>query len=1231
MKLCFNFLILLISFFSAYTEGKQGVTNRKVSEYLLQDAIKGKTPISKNINYSFYKKNELQIIPSWEGSFNNSGIAFPPLIVGTESWQGRIEFTNVHPDDVYYNVAIVGSSDFTISRNTCVQGVTFCLIEVEYTPTTIGKVSAQLNYSINIGAPGNPDQHFSFPVTGQGLPYVECPECSAYELGSIIKMDNRALSESVHIVGTDFSLVYSSDYAEGFIKPETEPEWIENFNPEAWSVSVVHHYDIQRGKLHLGTGKIVKRLSTLLPSGLHMIVNDDEIYLFDADGKHFETKSALTGALKYSFTYASNFRISKITDPYNNETNFLRTNGRLTSIVSPYGQVTTVTTNSSRLINRIRNPNQEEHGINYNSSDLMTGYKRPSQTQFSTIQYDNNGRLKLDQGIGGNLWNIIEDYTGDYPATVQTSNLGRTKRYSSNRNAENVFERTITKPSGFITTYSEGPDRSNVSSNAFETVSTETQSDERFGNRLPRLSKVLETKNGKTRTTEILKATGLADPADPFSYSEIITTTKINNAVTTDIFTKQSLTRTIRDPEGVITNIKINNLERPVSMQLGNDVPMTITYDERGRVSEVNQSGQNKITYTYNEQGYVETETNGLNQVTSYGYDLAGRQTSITLPDSRIIEYKYNADGKIIEITPPGKPPHVFNYNLMELLESYLPPFLSGEDVNTTYEYNLDKQLTAVNRPNGKTLNYSYHSVTGLLESMDFEPGELQSYTYIPNTEHPSVITSPDEVQSSFSYFGMEDLASETQTIGTDSIKVSFEHDNYFRPINRTIEVNSSIVGSIPTDYRLNGQPSLVGEMSLGYDTSSGRLVSTILNKVRDTRTYDQYGNLKSYRVGFYPGTKCKTIDIESCATEFYSYQLTRDTLNRIIQKDEKVQGVTAKYKYGYDTAGRLAWVTKNGATESLFNYDSNSNRISGKQNRKSFTATYDSQDRLLTYTLQGSLPKSFEYNANGELVSITEGGVVTNFTPDVLGRLKSVTLPNSSLINYKLDHEGRRAQKLINGSPVKRLVYEDTSKVAAELDPAGVIKEYVYATNINSADYMKVGTTLYRVIKDHLGSPRFVVNARTGSIVQRMDYNEWGMVTLDTNPGFQSFGFAGGIYDQDTKLVKFGARDYDGSTGRWLSKDPILFNAGDTNLYGYVLQDPVNLIDPTGKVAVAGAGAGSFIICAGTILFVADKAAEIKASKICQKNNPDETKKSCDEKASKDGFKKNVEDILND
>jgi uncharacterized protein RhaS with RHS repeats len=50
--------------------------------------------------------------------------------------------------------------------------------------------------------------------------------------------------------------------------------------------------------------------------------------------------------------------------------------------------------------------------------------------------------------------------------------------------------------------------------------------------------------------------------------------------------------------------------------------------------------------------------------------------------------------------------------------------------------------------------------------------------------------------------------------------------------------------------------------------------------------------------------------------------------------------------------------------------------------------------------------------------------------------------------------------------------------------------------------------------------------------------------------------------------LVRFGARDYDPFTGRWTAKDPIGFDGDGANLYGYVLADPVNLIDHYGNAA---------------------------------------------------------------
>jgi RHS repeat-associated protein len=91
------------------------------------------------------------------------------------------------------------------------------------------------------------------------------------------------------------------------------------------------------------------------------------------------------------------------------------------------------------------------------------------------------------------------------------------------------------------------------------------------------------------------------------------------------------------------------------------------------------------------------------------------------------------------------------------------------------------------------------------------------------------------------------------------------------------------------------------------------------------------------------------------------------------------------------------------------------------------------------------------------------------------------------------------------------------------------------------------------------------VVDTATGAVAQRIDYDSYGRVLTDTNPGFQPFGFAGGLTDRDTGLVHFGLRDYDPQTGRWLSPDPVGFSGGDANLYGYVGGNPVDLVDPVG------------------------------------------------------------------
>ena len=140
-------------------------------------------------------------------------------------------------------------------------------------------------------------------------------------------------------------------------------------------------------------------------------------------------------------------------------------------------------------------------------------------------------------------------------------------------------------------------------------------------------------------------------------------------------------------------------------------------------------------------------------------------------------------------------------------------------------------------------------------------------------------------------------------------------------------------------------------------------------------------------------------------------------------------------------------------------------------------------------------------------------------------------------------------------------------------------------------------GGKTYRIISDHLGSPRLIINTSESTVAQRLDYDVWGSIILDTNPGFQPFGFAGGFYDQHTKLTRFGARDYDAYIGRWTTKDPIGLNGG-LNVYRYVGSDPVNGIDPEGKEVVNG------MVCTATVM-----ALDLAATAIDFNNSVSEAK----------------------
>ena len=164
-------------------------------------------------------------------------------------------------------------------------------------------------------------------------------------------------------------------------------------------------------------------------------------------------------------------------------------------------------------------------------------------------------------------------------------------------------------------------------------------------------------------------------------------------------------------------------------------------------------------------------------------------------------------------------------------------------------------------------------------------------------------------------------------------------------------------------------------------------------------------------------------------------------------------------------------------------------------------------------------------------------------------------------------DPLGRRIAKKINGNIVEKYLWKGKTTLLAVYDGNdNLLMRFMYA-DARAPLAMTKGGLNYYLCYDQVGSLRLVTDT-FGNVVKEIDYDSFGNVLADSDPSFTvPFGFAGGLYDVDTGLVHFGARDYDPDTGMWTAKDPILFKGRDTNLFGYVLKDPVNLIDPLGLI----------------------------------------------------------------
>ena len=193
-------------------------------------------------------------------------------------------------------------------------------------------------------------------------------------------------------------------------------------------------------------------------------------------------------------------------------------------------------------------------------------------------------------------------------------------------------------------------------------------------------------------------------------------------------------------------------------------------------------------------------------------------------------------------------------------------------------------------------------------------------------------------------------------------------------------------------------------------------------------------------------------------------------------------------------------------------------------------------------------------------------------FSWDFENRVTSVTLPGGGgTVTFRYDPFGRRIQKS-SASGIVNYLYDGANTVT-EVDVAGnTLAAYAQGAGIDEPLAMwRAGATSYYEA-DGLGS---VTSLSAGSTLSATyTYDAFGNPTASTGTLTNPFRYTGREWDSETNLYYYRARYYDPASGRFVSEDPIRWFSGTADFYGYVQNDPADLVDPLGLRAAKSATA---------------------------------------------------------
>jgi RHS repeat-associated protein len=710
------------------------------------------------------------------------------------------------------------------------------------------------------------------------------------------------------------------------------------------------------------------------------------------------------------------------------------------------------------------------------------------------------------------------------------------------------------------------------------------------------------------RTTAIVDPLGHATTMAYDAAGRLVGLTNANGEATAYAYDAADRLTTVTAPLSRVATMAYDAADDLLVAYDANLNPTTFGYDRLHRLTSAAMPLSRTVTYSYDKVDNLAGVKDANNNRVTYAYDAADRLTTVTAPLSRVATMAYDAADRLTSTTDPKGLTSSFTYDPLDRVATRSDP--RGVGFFTSFAYDDAGNLIGLTDPDGNRTTYSYDGADRMTTAVD----ALGTATYAYDADD-ELTDRTDHLgrRVTFGYDAGGRMTGERWLSGATVVRtLSYGYDNVGR-LTSASDPDAALAfaydaGGRPTSAATAGPALGQTALTLTYsydpgDRRTGLVDSNAAGVGRTTYAYDKadrlttltrsFGGVAGPQVllGYDPGDRLTSIrrTAAGAGTEVAT-TLAYDAADRLttLTHGKIAAGVAtalAGYAYAYDSADRLATETINGAAVT-YTYD-NADQLTNVGGARLETYAYDNAGNRNSAgyaTVAGNLMTAstgvtYTYDAQGDLAAKTETatGKVTTYSYDHRDRLTGVTQKSSvgTVLNqstYTYDALDRRIGARVDadgagaGVPVQRWTAYDGANAYADFDGSNALKaRYLDGPAV---DFLLArtdaagGTAWY--LPDRLGSVRNVADT-SGTLTNTVTYDSYGKVLSDSAGGGDRFKFTGREYDAGTGLYDYRARSYDPATGRFTTRDPIGFAAGDPNLQRYVGNSPSNATDPSG------------------------------------------------------------------